>query len=251
MHLARETTRSVAEADPEVAVLPVGSTEQHGPHLPLGTDHLVAEAFADALDRADSVVLPTLPVGVSDHHRQFHGTLSLSPETFERAVRETVASLAEHGTRKVVLLNGHGGNDDALRRAARTLRREETAFAVPWNWWDGYDPALAEDLLGEGLGHANAVETSMVLHVARDLVDEERVADAEATAAESWGREVHGADVGFDTADFSEGGAVGTPTAASADAGKQLFDASLAELTALVDWLAAEPFADLLPEPHR
>jgi creatinine amidohydrolase len=83
MTLLAEQTTTAAAADlaaAEVAVLPVGSTEQHGPALPLGMDHLAAEAFArTATERDDAVVLPTLPIGVSDHHRQFDGTLVVSP----------------------------------------------------------------------------------------------------------------------------------------------------------------------------
>lgn len=251
MELARETTRTVADADPDVALLPTGSTEQHGPHLPLGTDHLAAQAFArEAADgRADVVALPTLPVGVSDHHLQFHGTLSLSPDTFERVVGETLASLTEHGVRKAVVVNGHGGNTAALRQASRRLRDEAIAFAAPWNWWEGAR-AHAEDLLPDGIGHADAVETSMMLYLTDD-VREDQLNVAETDAAESWGLERHGAEIGFDTVDFSESGAVGRPTQGTGDYGAELFDAASAELDALVDWLANKTFPELLPRDHR
>jgi len=244
MPLADHTTRSFAEAldDVSVGVLPVGSTEQHGPHLPLSTDHLVADRVAEALDNPRATVLPTLAVGVSDHHRQFHGTLSVSDETFERFVRETVESLAGHGVRKVVVVNGHGGNKPALERAARTLRAEETAFLAPFHWWDATNYVV---------GHADQHETSMVQHLAPDLVDEERLVEAEREGAESWGERVHGAPIGFDTADFTDSGAVGRPTEGSAMLGEDLFEESVDELDALVDWLADRPFPDLLAEPHR
>jgi creatinine amidohydrolase len=250
MRLVEETTTTFADADVEVALVPVGSTEQHGPALPLGTDHLVAEAFAAELDHEDAVVLPTLPVGVSDHHRQFHGTLSLSDGTFERCVRETLASMADHGVRKAVVVNGHGGNTPALRRAARRLRTDEVAFAAPWNWWDGCGD-LPEELFGEHAGHADAVETSMVRYVRGELVREDALETAEADGADAWGTEIHGAELGFDTADFTASGAVGTPTRGSREAGERLFEAALAELGALVDWLAERPFEDLLPAEHR
>ena len=244
MPLADHTTRSFAGAldDVSVGVLPVGSTEQHGPHLPLSTDHLVAEAIARDLDHDAATVLPTLAVGVSDHHRQFHGTLSVSDETFERFVRETVESLAGHGVRKVAVVNGHGGNRGALERAARTLRAEETAFLAPWHWWDAANYVV---------GHADQHETSLVLHLDEDLVDEERAAEAEAEGATSWGKTVHGASVGFDTADFSGSGAVGHPTEGTAMLGADLFEESVDELDAFVDWLDERSFEDLLAEPHR
>ncbi len=246
------TTAAAALADAEVAVLPTGSVEQHGPALPLGTDALVADALAGTLaDRDDAVVLPPVSVGVSEHHRQFHGTLWVSEETFEAVVRETLASAASHGLRKAVVVNGHGGNSGAIGRAVRHLRGEETAFAAPWDWWESCE-AAATDLFGSGgIGHADEMETSMVMAVAEGLVREDRLDEAEAGAADSWGRSVHGASVGFDTADFSDSGAVGSPTEGSAEAGQRLFDRASDELGALVDWLAERPFEDLLPEAHR
>lgn len=251
--LAEHTTTTAAEAlaDAEVAVLPTGSTEQHGPALPLGTDFMAAEALAHSTaEREDVVVLPTIPVGVSDHHRQFHGTLSTSPETFEAYVADIVESVASHGVRKVVVVNGHGGNSDALQRAARGLRADETAFAAPWNWWDSV-AELVDELFGGFPGHADEVETSMMLEVAGSLVREAALEAAEEGASDSWGRVVHGANVGFDTADFTETGAVGSPTEGSAEAGRKLFETASEELDALVTWLVEQDFADLLPHEHR
>ncbi len=257
MTLLHEQTTTDAEttlAEAEVALVPTGAVEQHGPALPLGTDLLAAEAVARAVDERTApatVTLPTVPVGVSDHHRQFHGTLSASPETFGAYVREVTESLTAHGVRRVVAVNGHGGNDNALRRAARRLRAEETAFLAPWSWFSDLG-GLDEELFGQmGIGHADAAETSMVYAVAEELVREAALADAEAGAADGWGREVHGAQLGFDTADFSESGAVGHPTDASREKGQRLFEHATDELAALVEWLADREFAALLPEPHR
>jgi len=250
--LAHHTTTSAADAlaAAEVALLPTGSTEQHGPALPLGTDHVAAESVATALDRDDVVVLPTVPVGVSVHHRQFDGTLWTDPETFRAYVGDVLSSVANHGVRKAVVVNGHGGNDAALRRAARDLRDDGVAFAAPWNWWGGLE-SLIEERFDSALGHADAAESSMMLHLAADHVREDALAAAEAGASDGWGTVVHGANVGFDTADFSESGAVGEPTRASAEAGRALFEAAVADLDALVDWLAARSFEDLRPLAHR
>ncbi|MFC6787725.1 creatininase family protein [Halobaculum halobium] len=252
--LHEETTTTAGEAfddGVEVAILPTGSVEQHGPALPLGTDFLAAEAVARGIDRDDAVVLPTVPVGVSAHHRQFDGTLWAEPETFEDYVGEIAASVASHGVRKVVFCNGHGGNSDALRRAARRLRGDRVAYAAPWNWWSSLD-GLDEDLFDQsGIGHADAMETSMVAHLAGDLVREATLAEAEAGAADSWGKSVHGAAVGFDTADFSESGAVGEPTQGTAEKGRKLYEQATSELDALVGWLADQPFDALTPAPHR
>ncbi len=252
MRLATETTTGFAEQVEavEVGVLPVGSTEQHGPALPLGTDFLTAEALAATVeDRSDAVVLPTVPVGVSDHHRQFHGTLTVPPETFEAYVEGTVESLASHGVEKCVVVNGHGGNRDALSRVARRLRNDERAFVAPWSWFEAIEGTVDEEF-GAFPGHACQVESSMVLAVARELVRADRLADAEADAGESWGKRVHGAELGFDTLDFTESGAVGEPTEASTDAGERLFEAASAELDSLVDWLAERERSELRAREH-
>lgn len=250
MTLSAQTTTTFRETDAEVAILPTGSTEQHGPALPLGTDFLVAEALAEQIDRSDAVVLPTIPIGVSEHHRQFDGTLWVSDETFERYVRETLASMATHGVRKAIVVNGHGGNTAALQRAARRLRQDETAFVAPWNWWNELD-GLDGELFDENGGHADAMETSMVYRVDDELVRSEALDAAEEGGSDSWGRTVHGAEIGFDTLDFSESGAVGTPTEGSKESGDQLFEQALSELNALLDWLTAQSFEDLLPGEHK
>ncbi len=252
MRLADHTTTTAQEAfeDVEVAVLPVGSTEQHGPALPLGTDFVLAEAFARTLtDRDDVAVLPTIPVGVSEHHRQFHGTLWTTPETFEAYVSDTLESMASHGIQKAVVVNGHGGNVDALARAARRLRGDETAFAPTWNWWESV-PDLSDDLFETEGGHAGPAETSLVLDVTADLVREDALDRAGEGAPESWGTNVHGARVGFDTIDFTPTGAVGDPTEGSGEAGRQLFEAAADELDSLVDWLGEQSLRALFPEAH-
>lgn len=253
MELATHTTTTAAEAfsAASVAVVPTGSIEQHGPALPLGTDLYAATGVAEHVaEREDVVLAPPIPVGVSSHHRQFHGTLSVTPETFEDYAHDVVASLAEHGVRKAVFVNGHGGNTDALTRAARRLREREVAFATPWNWWSNLEGLETELFDVEGIGHADELETSLLMHLT-EYVREDALADAEAGAADAWGESVHGAPVGFDTVDFSESGAVGTPTAGSADAGAELFEKATSELDALLRWLDAQAFADLLPEAHR
>ncbi|WP_137283591.1 creatininase family protein [Halorussus salinisoli] len=252
-YLHEHTTTTAAEAfsDAEVAVLPTGSVEQHGPALPLGTDLLAARAVAETVaDRSDAVLLPPIPVGVSAHHRQFDGTLWTDPGTFEAYVADVVASVTEHGVRKAVVVNGHGGNSDALRRAARNLRDERVAFATPWNWWSNLD-ALVEEELDTSLGHADEVETSVMLAVAGDLVREAALEDAEERGGDSWGKSVRGAPVGFDAIDFTESGAVGSPTEGSREVGEKLFDHAGDDLAALVEWLAEQNLDSLWPRGHR
>lgn len=253
MRLTDLTTTDAADAlhDAEVALLPTGSTEQHGPALPLSTDAVSAESVAGRLDRDDVVQLPTVPIGVSEHHRQFHGTLWWSEGTYEAVVRETLEAAATHGLRKAVIVNGHGGNRAANTRAARRLRADGTAFVAPWSWFDGVPDSLSDELFDEGGGHADAGESSVMLHLREGLVRADRLEDAEAGAPDAWGQEVAGASVGFDTVDFSETGATGKPTQADADAGRRLVDAGVDALDELVDWLVERPLDELWSKPHR
>jgi len=253
VRLPHETTTTAAGAFEEASVvlLPTGATEQHGPALPLGTDFMTARALArDVGDRDDVVVLPAIPVGVSDHHRQFDGTLRVDPDVFEWYVRDVLESAASHGVDRAVIVNGHGGNTDALRRVARELRAGRVAFAAPWNWWNTTGD-LAEELFDGTGGHADAMESSMMLHVAGEHVREDALSEAEAGASDGWGKTVHGAEIRFDTIDFSESGACGTPTDASEEAGRRLFERASEELGALVDWLADRDPAELWPREHR
>jgi len=246
MHLAETTWPDAADADADLAVLPVGSTEQHGPHAPLSTDALSAEAVAEAgTDAYDGevAIAPTLPYGVSEEHRHFSGTLWLSPDTFRDVVREVIGSLAHHGWDRVVLVNGHGGNADALREVAAAATREGLARVAAFTWFDAVDPEDIGDAPDpDGMGHAGSVETSVLMAHAPHLVREERLAEAAEGAADGWGEWIAGTNLAYDSAAFAENGTVGDPSTASAERGEELIaDAA----GALADLLAAVARRDL------
>ncbi|GAB7094316.1 creatininase family protein [Halolamina litorea] len=236
MQLADATWTDVRDADADLAVLPVGSTEGHGPHAPLGTDSLAAEAIAEAGAEAyesetdESVLVgPTVPVGVSEEHRAFDGTLWVSPDTFRAYVRETVESLAAgDGPDGVVLVNGHGGNVDALREVAARLTRDGTALVAPFTWFN----AVGEH--SSDMGHAGPLETALLRHEHPALVREERVDDARENGSDRWGDWVAGVNLAYDSDSFSENGVVGDPGEGDAERGAEL------------ERLATEALADLL-----
>ncbi len=252
MELARLTWPEAKDALARagVALLPVGSTEQHGPHLPLGTDHLTAEWIArEAARRGGFLLLPTVPVGVSVHHRQFWGTLWVEPAVLKAYVVGIVRSLASHGLKRFVFVNGHGGNTAALTEAAHELRREGLPAYV-FVWWR----AVADEvraLLEDGGGHAGEMEASVVWHIDPDLVRPERFAEAAAGAAPAWGKTVHGVEVGHDTVDFAPLGCVGSPERASPEKGGRILEAAVEKLVAFSRWLAESPLEELLPQPHK
>ncbi|MEF8853055.1 MAG: creatininase family protein [Haloarculaceae archaeon] len=257
MDLPAATWTDVAAVQTDLAVLPVGSTEQHGPHAPLGTDALAAEAVAEAgVDAHDGgvVVGPTIPVGIAEEHRHFAGTLWVSPDTFRDYVRETVASLASHGFERVVVVNGHGGNVDALRELCARFTRDETGYAVPFTWFDAVsldpegEPSPPVDLADVAMGHAGPVETSLVAAVAPDLVREDRFEAAAAESADGWGEWEAGVNLAYDSAEFSENGAVGDPRLGNAAFGEWLRDRAAERLAALLDRVATR---DLTPPERR
>lgn len=234
----------------KVVLLPVGSVEQHGRHLPLATDHVTAEAIAlRAEAEHDLVVAPTLAYGISPHHRQFFGTCTLRSEVFREVVLDIARSLQSHGTAKLVVVNGHGGNSATLAEAAQVLRAEGLACAL-FDWWRGLDDALYRELLGEKAasitGHACAMETSVGLHLFPQWVKIEAAVDV----PHGWAELVHGGQVRFDTLDFTEHGNIGYPTLARPEAGQVMIARAVANLIELVRWIEARPLAELLARPH-
>ncbi len=244
MNLLDATWTDVADADTRLALLPVGSTEQHGPHAPLGTDVLTAEAVAAAgADRyADAfgqrpVVGPAVPVGVAEEHRAFAGTLWVSPDTFRAYVRETAGSLAAHGFDRLVLVNGHGGNVDALREVAARLSRDGDAQTVAFTWFDHVEDAADGD--GDAveippMGHGGGRETALLRAIAPESVREDRVAAARDGASDRWGEWVAGVNVAHDTETFSENGVVGDPSVGDAATGEHLLATAADALATLL-----------------
>ena len=147
-------------------LLPVGSTEQHGPNGPLGTDALCPEAVGQvAAERLGILVAPTLALGVAPYHMAFPGTITLSPETFQAVLRETVGSLARHGFAHVYVLNGHGGNIPFVREVLKGL---ESPRCKLHSWFAGPRVrALAKELYGKAEGtHATPSEIALAWHYA-------------------------------------------------------------------------------------
>lgn len=166
-----------------IALLPVGAIEQHGPHLPVATDACInqgvlARALEQMPDDLPVTVLPMLPVGKSDEHLAYPGTLTLSAETLIRLWTEVGESVARAGVRKLVLFNSHGGQPQVMDIVARDLRVRHAMLVVAYSWYAGGLPAglFDEAELRHGI-HAGAVETSMMLHLRPDLVRMERAAD--------------------------------------------------------------------------
>jgi len=145
-----------------LAVVPVGATEQHGLHLGLGADWIQSWAIAERVgERIDALVLPVMPYGVSGHHMEFPGTISLSSTTLRMVVLDILESLHRHGVDRVVFINGHGGNLAAITEAAREARERSGVLCAVCQWWDALKGKKA---LGQTLEvHAGYAETAFTL----------------------------------------------------------------------------------------
>lgn len=236
-----------------LALVPVGSTEQHGPHLPEATDHLIAEAFArEVADRTDYLCTPTVTVGVSGHHRQFHGTMWVDPPTFRDYMESLTRNLTTHGIDRVIFVNAHGGNVPHLREVGGRLRQDEVAYAIEWMWNESI-PELVDDLFEQNGPHGGPKETAMIQYLHSTLVHEDRLESARDEGVPSVaaaGTLRHGSRTFYDAADNTDNGVLGDQTDATADKGEQLFEAAADQLVQLCDWLAAREFETLMPKEH-
>lgn len=168
---------SLSKAD-AIVLLPVGSTEQHGPHLPVGCDHLMAtamsELFAEELTKRGKpcIVAPSIPVANSTHHMSFSGSMTLSPETYIHVLTDYCKSIAAHGFRKIVIVNGHGGNVAPTETALVTIN-EMLGFPVYFTGYWKADPHALKDILEtqDGMIHACEGETSLMMAIDESLVD--------------------------------------------------------------------------------
>ncbi len=168
--LERLTWPQAKEAFKEttVVVVPTGSTEQHGPHLPVGTDWMVARDLARRVgERAKVIVTPILPFGYAKYHTVFPGTLALKEETLKQALIDICEDLLKYGATHILFVNGHGGNTTALRQCGEWLRERCIPAAVA-SWWTIAHLANPDWNL---IGHADYIETSAVMALNPDLID--------------------------------------------------------------------------------
>ena len=228
---------ALRDAGPGLVLLPVGATEQHGPHLPAGTDNAIVEAVAHAASARTGVpVLPTLNYGVSVGHTPpapgvWPGTLSLTHETLITTLRELTGWLVRDGWTRLIVLSGHLGNDAPLRCAVDALRTAHLGrlqiglhdtFRLTPDLWARFS-ADAADL------HANRAETSLMLHLDPDAVDRMAIADADDPD-----RNVDKV-FSYPVAQTSTNGVTGQPSAASAEEGATLLNDMVSAFTDVLE----------------
>jgi len=159
----------------DTAILPVGTVEPHGPHLPLGTDCIIPELIAERLaERLNAVILPTVNYGVTNSLHGYPGSIRVRPDVLENLVYDILASLSLHGFKIAVILNGHGGNTSALDSAARRAWLDHRLAVLLVDWWRlARERGLTQRILGKEGGHAATDETALVAAARPELVKSE------------------------------------------------------------------------------
>jgi creatinine amidohydrolase len=249
--LRADQLRDLSKRD-AIVILPVASLEQHGPHLPVEVDSMLGETVAAhtaakvAARGQAVVVLPVLWTGLSEHHMSFGGTITLDNAAFAALVEGVVRSVLRHGFRKIVLLNAHGGNENALRAVTDDLTPKLGVPIVQFTYWYAAAVAIAKILETQGgLSHACEAETSMMMAVRPELVAEDRIPLAKSNTT---GDISSGVYRWRSIGSRSASGVIGNPEAATRDKGERLFDAIS---TAVADKLCDKDLWDLPWDSER
>lgn len=249
MRYAQLRWTEVARLDKQgvVVVCPLGSIEQHGHHLPLQTDTALVTAVAEGVHQrvGDRMLLtPTLWLGASDHHLDFPGTLSVPNSLYVEIVKSLVRSLVQAGFERILLLNGHGGNiapgEAAIAEAANSCDQCDRAIMALASYWTVASAAMEPHRHGmesPRLTHACEYETSLMLHLHRDLV----VLDAARAGASPEMQEAPGTFVAGRFHRRTSTGALGRPDLATAAKGASLLSAIVDEVAGLVEQILRWP----------
>jgi creatinine amidohydrolase len=248
MRFAEMTAPAIRDLsrDGTLIIAPIAACEQHSRHLPVFTDSILCEAVTNGIERAlpDRVLLlPVLWLGASEHHLPFGGTLTATLPTYETILVELLTPLLRDGFRRVLIVNGHGGNIDPMHVA---LRRLDVTFPnsilTGAAYWQIAESELAELCQGPRttMGHACEIETSMILHLRPELVRRDLILDdpddtPDALRGLTWTR-----DFGRRT----DHGAVGYPERADADRGGLMLDAVIRKVSAVAERVLELPLED-------
>lgn len=240
-----------------IVMVPLGSTEQHGLHLPVLTDTFIVTRIAERVkscmgDRI--LLLPTLWLGASDHHLDFAGTISVGVHLYSEMIKSIAQSILTSGFRKIFFLNGHGGNDTPASQALQDLINESeaanSAYLTLGTYWHIASSSLAPERHGmeqKFLNHAGEYETSMMLFINRDAVALEKAFSPPPVYAGKWWRSDHPENVRVykRLANRTSTGSLGSPEKATAKKGESLIKAIVEDTVSFL-----EEFTQWPPTPN-
>ena len=254
-----------AEKGSFVVVLPIGAIEQHGPHLAVSTDTTIVSHVAAAAERqlpSNILLCPTLPYGSSHHHLSFGGTISMSAATYTQVLVEMTESLLQSGFRRIILLNGHGGNITPGRQALAILSNKydltinpNIVFATYWElagkWFAGNPPMETP-----ALSHACEYETSLLLHLSPGKVFPQEIQRAKRPVSNGFipfedDEPYKGVTMVKQTPFISSNGSSGEPQLGTPEKGKHLYDHAVDALVNFIQSFKDWPFLENLQKEHE
>jgi creatinine amidohydrolase len=225
----------------KVAVIPVGSHEQHGPNLAESCDSVRATEFCKILAERlypKILVTPTVNMGISYHHMPFPGTISLRPETLVAIIRDMVSSLRKHGLKKFLIVNAHGGNQQALGVAVTNISQEMDDIEIAWTQYTNFSrEAISRHVHSEMFGHSCEREVSEALYLAPHIIKKDKLEKGKIKGmpykySSSNGRPL-GVSYTFDQ--VTENGALGDATKATYEAGKDICEEALEKISEFLE----------------
>lgn len=230
---------NVIKDEVDIVLIPVGSNEQHGPNLAISMDIVGATEFcrrASAMMYPKALVAPSMPWGVSYHHMNFPGTITLTPDTFVQILVEVIASLQEHGFERFMIVNGHGGNIAPLGNAVVRINEElSPAFVGFGTYFSFADKDINEKFNVTGvIGHACQMETSAAMYLAPQIVKSDSLAPGDMTDMTHGFRQTmqkYGVTVPWRFDEYTRNGALGDATTSSLEYGTAMMESALENFT--------------------
>ena len=239
------------DKDKSIVLLPTSATEQHGAHLPVGTDAIILSTLVDKMvnecefEVGNLIFAPQLNVGKSNEHMGFAGTITFGTQTYYSLLHDIAAAISASGFKKLVLFNSHGGNTDMLNMISRDLRIDLGLDVFVFDWW--FTPFWNEGLQGlqqsgkYGVFHACELETSLMLAARPETVHMELAVDeepADCFKGEKYVTVFGPINAGWKTKDVTNSGVIGAPTYATAEKGHKLFDYACKKLLDILNEIA-------------
>lgn len=231
----------------DIAIIPVGSQEQHGPALPLDNDAFQAQEFAHRVadrlwPKIKTIVTPLISYGVSPHHMPFAGTITLRHETFIDLIVDVGKSLSEHGAKKIIVMNSHGGNTAALSIALRKLHDEASLWCACIEWWK-ITGDLVKQIFEPPHFHADEMETSVAWALGQRVLEDQRVDEPGREPVPGFSKatmfppQPHIMPI-WDTTDLTDSGTIGYATRADPKKGQKVVDEAIERIARFIEKVA-------------